>query len=295
MQPAPAWVDWDAARTHYRAQLSETSDQRALWTVATGLLATLNDVHLRLTSGFGSWSGSVTEEWLRLHPPDFSLDVVDTKYFGGALRSSPDGRLRFGMLTARIGYIHISDFGGSDWGFVDQVGATLQSSEALIIDVRNNPGGNDANGRDIAGHFADQRRLFRLIRTRNGPEHDDFSAPIEDHIDPSGAHFPGLVAVLTNRRVASSAEGFVLMMRVLPQVVVVGDTTGGASANPRPVTLPNGWVAQISQWWVQTPDGFTFEDVGLPPNVPVKLAPADQASGTDTVLERALAILQAPP
>ena len=286
-------IDWDAARATYRGQLTSRSTQSTLWTVARDMLGSLQDAHVSLRSNaFGYWAYALTSEWADSHPEDFSLAIVRDHYAAAPFQTSADGRLQFGKLTDDIGYIHITDFGGENWPFIDEVGPALATSQALIIDVRDNPGGNDANGRMIAGHFADQRRLFRTFRTRNGPGHADFGAPVADFIDPSGAHFPGPVAVLTNRRVVSSAEGFVLMMRVLPQAVVVGDTTAGASANPRAVTLPNGWTAMVSTWWVQTPDGETFEDVGLAPDVPVKLTPADQAAGRDTALERAIGVLQ---
>lgn len=282
-------IDWDDVRQRFQPQVTGETTEGELWSVATEMLAVLEDGHVSLESPrFGRWTYT---GWYDAYPENFDLGVVRDRYLGGALESTPDGRLLFGRLDDAVGYIHVPGFGGGRFGFLQELGARLADVEALVIDVRNNGGGSDLNGREIAGHFADRRRLFRIIRWRNGPEHDDFDPPVEDFIEPLPPHFPGPVAVLTNRRVFSSAEGFVLMMRILPQVVVVGDTTGGGSANPQEFTLPNGWRHRVSRWWVQTPDGESFEGVGLAPDVAVQISPEDRAAGRDTILERALAVL----
>lgn len=283
-------VDWDAIRTQYRPRVSGEVGEDELWDVVTEMLALLEDGHVSLQSSrHGRWSYT---GWYDRYPPNFDLDIVRERYLDGDLQAVADGHVQVGRLSEDVGYVHIPNFGGRDWAFLNEVGGQLGEVSALVIDIRDNPGGNDQNGREIAARFADQRRLFRVIRWRNGPEHDDFDPPIEDFIEPAGAHFPGPVALLTNRRVFSSAEGFVLMMRVLPQVVVVGDTTGGGSANPEEFTLPNGWRARVSRWWVQTPEGDSFEGVGLGPDIPVQITPEDGAAGRDAILERALTLLE---
>lgn len=66
-----------------------------------------------------------------------------------------------------------------------------------------------------------------------GPEQDDFIDFIEDAVEPlRGVGFEGRVALLTNRWNFSTAEDFTLAMQTLPNVVVVGDTTGGGMGNP---------------------------------------------------------------
>ena len=67
-------------------------------------------------------------------------------------------------------------------------------------------GGNDLNGEAVASRFADMNRLYRRVRFRDGPNHDDLGPFIDSFISPAGAQFPGPVAVLTNRGTFSSAE-----------------------------------------------------------------------------------------
>jgi C-terminal processing protease CtpA/Prc len=82
------------------------------------------------------------------------------------------------------------------------------------------------------------------------------------------------------------------MMKALPNVTVIGDTTGGGSANPITLTLPNGWSYRVSRWIQYTAQKTIFEGIGLPPNIPLWISPADSAAGRDAILERAIQFLR---
>jgi C-terminal processing protease CtpA/Prc len=157
------------------------------------------------------------------------------------------------------------------------------------VDTRNNGGGNDALARIIAGRFATEARIFRYIRWRTAPGANGFGDYIADYIEPLGGKpYTKPVILLTNRRVFSSAESLVEMMRVQPNVTVIGDTTGGGSGNPAFRTLPNGFVYRIPRWIAYTPDKRTYEGIGLPPDIAVRITPADSLAGRDVILEAAL-------
>ena len=162
---------------------------------------------------------------------------------------------------------------------------------SLIVDVRDNGGGQYKLAASIAGRFADRTRTFGYVRYRNGPGHGDFTNYIAETVSPAGPRqFTGSVYVLTNRRDFSSAEDFVLAMRVLPTVTVVGDTTGGASGGPIVRELPNGWTYQLSEWIEYTPDREMFEGVGLAPKVVVKATRTDSDRSIDASLSRAITL-----
>lgn len=284
-------LDWDAIGDRYRARVGPDTPPGELFDILGAMLAELRDPHVFLEgSGFGQWRYT---GWYDRYPPNFDLGAVRHR-FGDALQWSPRNRVLWGWAGDGLAYIHIPSFGGEGWEEdLSAVAETLAGARAVIFDIRDNGGGNDANGRAIARRIVDERRLFRVIRWRDGPAHDDFGPPIEDFLEPmEGPRSVESVAVLTNRRVLSSAEGFVLMMRVIPGVVVVGDTTGGGSANPVVRTLPNGWRYSVSRWWVQTPDGQSFEGVGLGPDVYQTSPSSELEAGRDLILERALRILR---
>jgi C-terminal processing protease CtpA/Prc len=91
----------------------------------------------------------------------------------------------------------------------------------------------------------------------------------------------------------SSGEGFVKMMKALPQVTTVGRRTRGASGNPQPVELPGlNTAVYFSRWVDMTPDGETFEGIGLAPDVLVDLPSTDHAEH-DPTLDKGLEVLRA--
>ena len=113
--------------------------------------------------------------------------------------------------------------------------AEFAKARVMIVDVRNNPGGNGRAEKIVANRFADRRRHFETNRTRYGPKHDDFWPEEFGNIEPGGPlQFTGPTVLLTDRISASAAEGFTMAMRVLPHVTVVGDTTEGALSSQFP-------------------------------------------------------------
>jgi C-terminal processing protease CtpA/Prc len=171
---------------------------------------------------------------------------------------------------------------------MDEALRALAGARTLVIDVRDNPGGSRPLAIEVAGRFASTETLFSYLRFRDGPAHDAFTAFVPQRVTPMGVRFDGDVYVLTNRHTISAGEDFVLAMRALPRVTVVGDTTAGATGGPMPRELANGWTYQISEWIQYTPDRRIFEDIGLAPDVVAKAASEDARASRDAQLARAL-------
>ena len=84
----------------------------------------------------------------------------------------------------------------------------------------------------------------------------------------------------------------VLAFAVFPNVVSVGDFTGGGSANPAQRTMTNGWQYTVSRWIEFRPDGTTFEGVGIEPNIRIDISSTDAAALRDTIVETAISNLR---
>jgi C-terminal processing protease CtpA/Prc len=188
--------------------------------------------------------------------------------------------------------VFVPSFVGEFGSEFDLVLRSLAGARALVIDIRDNGGGNEANGDAIASRLTRETRTYQLTRYRNGPRHTDFTSELEKKLRPSGSRFDGPVALLTNRYNGSAAEDFVTMMRVIPTVFTVGDTTLGNASNPLHRELPNGWLMTIPQSVQMTPDRFVIEGLGLPPTFAVMQDTADTSAGTDTILAFALGELR---
>lgn len=100
------------------------------------------------------------------------------------------------------------------------------------------------------------------------------------------------ITVLTNRYVVSSGEGFVTMMMVLPNTTLIGDTTRGATANPKEFSLPNGWKYWVSSWQGTTSTHQLIEDQGIAPDISVTNTEESMEEGKDLILEKAINMIQ---
>lgn len=283
-------VNWDTLRAVYRPRALAASNDTAFAARLGDMLRTLQDVHVSLTTaGVGSTLAYVSP--YDTASTGFSSAVVFRNYITPSALTS--GRhLEYGFAAPGVGYARIASFEGAGWdGEMDEALAAMPHATSMIVDVRNNRGGSVALATRIAGRFATGSHRYGWVRLRNGPKHDDFTDYIEENVSPAGAKkFRGPVYVLTNRRDFSSAEDFVLAMRALQRVTIVGDTTAGASGGPISRELANGWSYELSEWIEYTPGKKTFEGIGLGPDVVVRAAPTDVAAGKDAALERALAL-----
>ena len=288
-----AQVNWDSLGAYYRPIALSAPNDHQFARVLAAMLAELKDMHVSLTPG----SAGGTMRYVS------RFDTTATYFNQGATLSryvrlpiaTPGGHMQFGLVTDSVGYARIAAFDGGNWaGDMDDAIRGMPGMHALIIDVRDNPGGNYVLAADLARRFTNQHRVYGYTRRRNGPRHGDFTDYTAESIDPAGVHFDGRVLVLANRHSMSSAEDFVLAMRAIPGVLVVGDTTAGATGGPIVRELANGWTYELSEWIEYTPDHAPFESIGLPPTIVARTTADQAARGVDGVLERALELARQP-
>ena len=282
-------LDWDSVRTVYERKINENTSTKDLSDMLGQMIVLLKDGHSDLYTEFGTYYYS---GWFNKYPLN-QLPAI-RQYFSNY--SSFDNNIYYGkLLAANIGYIYIKSFEGDSEQFaqIDTILAGFASTDGLIIDVRSNGGGNTSNGTIISKRFADSVRFICKDRYRNGPGHDDFTPWFNRYTKPGGrVKYKKPVAILTNRLCYSATSYFLLEMSVLPQVVTIGDTTGGGSAQPITRELPNGWIVRVSNSQRLTPEGRDYQFTGLYPDIPVWISANDLRKGRDTILERAIAELR---
>jgi carboxyl-terminal processing protease len=96
------------------------------------------------------------------------------------------------------------------------------------------------------------------------------------------------VLLLIGRFCASSNESFIAAMQQLPHVTLIGDTTGGATANAQTFMLGGGWSYTVSRWIEYTASGQVIEDQGIAPTIAAPASAGDFQSGRDPVLDYAI-------
>lgn len=281
-------IDWPQLYKQYQpsAASAQTPDQlaEAIW----GMLAELKDGHVNLFTDNRSFG---YDGFYKSYPANFNSQLIKDNYLTLIVENGP---FLYGHLKGtQIGYILIKNFSGPLEVFAEFPALinNIPHTGGLIIDIRNNGGGSDLNSRKIAGHFTEISRSYAHIRFKNGPAHNSFEPWEAKFVIPQTPFIPEKSVLLTNRAVFSSAEDFVLSMRILPNITVIGDTTGGGSGNPIQRELPNGWHYRFSRWQQVTEDFQYYEGIGLYPDIPVWISEEDSLRGHDSILDRAIEYL----
>ncbi len=284
-------IDWDEIHQIYAAKLSSNISDRDLFELLSEMLDELKDGHVNLSSPFAS---SYYRKWWSDYPQNYDERIIQQYYFNFNYYSI--GTVDYGLLPQNIGYVHYSSFeSGLGSGNIDLILNYFSNAAGLIFDVRDNGGGNLTNVEDFVNRFIDSRILAGYIVHKNGPGRNDFDEPYAYYIDPvGGGHLAWKkpVVVLTNRSTFSAANNFVSIMKGLPNVTIVGATTGGGSGMPFNSELPNGWSIRFSACSILDADKKSTE-FGVEPTAgcAVDMNQQDAASGHDTILDFAIEYL----
>ena len=281
-------IDWDAVRDKYRPRIVSGMGNDALFEVLGDMLAELKDGHVNLYSASNTaryW------DWYLDYPRNYDEALVE-RYLGREYRIS--GGLRYTILEDNVGYVSYESFSdGIGEGNLDEMLDYLSVCNGLIVDVRNNGGGNLTYSSRLAARFTNERVLTGYILHKTGKGHGDFSDPEPICLDPSPRiRWQKEAVVLCNRRSYSATNEFVNAMRSLPRVTTMGDRTGGGAGLPMSSELPNGWSVRYSSSPHLDAEGRHIE-FGIEPDVAVALDPDDAARGRDTLIERAREWLKA--
>ena len=281
-------IDWDEVHDRYARQISPEMTQRELFDVCSAMLDELKDGHVNLTSSFDV---SYYSKWWSDYPQNYDKRLVEEHYFNFDMRQASG--LKYGVLKENVGYIRYSSFSlPIGEGNLDAVLSYLSTCQGLIIDVRDNSGGDITNVDPIVARFITERHLMGYMVHKKSPVRNDFSEPYAYYLDPAeeGRVMWGKpVAVLVNRSTFSAANNFVSVMKSLPNVIIVGDVTGGGSGMPYTSELPVGWGIRFSACSVLDRNGEITE-FGVSPTegFKVDLDPEDALAGKDTMLEAAI-------
>ena len=280
-------LDWQQVHQKYRQQVTGNINNEQLFEVLGNMLSELRDGHVNLSAAHDFaryW------QWFENHPANFS-DSLERRYLGTDYRIASG--LRYKVLDDNIGYIRYESFSdGIGSGNLTEVLNYLLLCRGLIIDIRNNGGGDLTNAEKFAARFTNEKTLVGYIQHKTGPGHHDFSEKEPRYIEPAAAlRWQKPVCVLTNRHVFSAANEFTLYMKAMPNVKTVGDRTGGGAGMPFSSSLPNGWVVRFSAvpMYVALHQSTEF---GIAPDYPVELQFEDVLRGEDTIIEYARKLLR---
>ncbi|SFP35775.1 N-terminal domain of Peptidase_S41 [Qipengyuania nanhaisediminis] len=187
------------------------------------------------------------------------------------------GVARTAMLPGNIGYIDLRFFGPPEAvaGAYESAIQLVSGSQALIIDLRSNGGGDPAAVAQFASHLfakGDVRHLNSIYdRTEDRTREFWTDQSVE-------TRYTGLVYVLTSSRTFSGGEELAYDIQTQKRGTLFGETTGGGANPGGPVALAHGFTAFIPTGRAINPvTGTNWEHVGVKPEVSV---PAEEALST---------------
>ncbi|HEY9551718.1 MAG TPA: S41 family peptidase [Prevotella sp.] len=279
-------IDWNEVHARYAKQMNNEMSEHQQFEVLTNMLSELKDGHVNLYTSFDLgryW------KWHEDFPSNFSEDLID-KYLKTDYRIASG--MKYRILDDNVGYIRCSSFANSiGTGNLDDILLYLAPCNGLIIDIRDNPGGQLTGAETLASRFTNRSLLVGYMQHKTGKGHRDFSDMKEQWLDPgNGLRWQKRAVVLTNRSVYSAANEFVKYMQQCPLVTIVGDNTGGGAGLPFSSELPNGWSVRFSACPMYDKNKQSTE-FGIAPDYSVALTATDAASGIDTLIEYARAFL----
>ena len=279
-------LDWQEVYNKYKVRVNNNMTSKQLFEVLSDMLGELKDGHVNLTAAHDLgryWS------WYEDYPTNFS-DTLLRRYMGTDYMIASG--LDYKILDDNIGYIRYESFNNAiGEGNMDEVLKHMLLCRGVIIDIRNNGGGMLTNAEKLAARFCQEKTLVGYYQHKTGPGHDDFSSSEARYLEPSSnLRWNKKAVVLTNRHVYSAANEFAVYMKTLPNVLLVGDHTGGGAGMPFNSSLPNGWSVRFSAVPMYDAQGQSAE-FGIEPDYNVQQTDEDFAKGYDTLIEFARRLL----
>ncbi|RKY87442.1 hypothetical protein DRQ09_04510, partial [candidate division KSB1 bacterium] len=256
-------IDWDVIYQKYYLKAKNTQGDEIL-IVLHNMLGELKDGHIWFYTNGGKRIKPFYSPRTLKDRKAFSLLVVQ-KYFDKKLSFAGGKRFFYGILSNNIGYIYISTFKNdrTEW-YIDfkNIISRLKNTDGIIIDVRNNEGGSD-----IVTHYVISFFLQQPIKSPVWVDSQGNKSP-EYWINPNKRiKYLKNIVVLQNGTSFSAAEEFVNIMKELPSVTTVGDTTAGGSGAPEDFRIDGGFIIHIPTKALLRYNGEYFENTGISPDI----------------------------
>ncbi len=165
------------------------------------------------------------------------------------------------MLDYQVGYIKIDCFDGKAHPqLIEAKDALLKEGmTGLVIDLRNNPGGNLEVLKRIADEFLDEG-VITYFKDRDGKTeyHNSVDGKIE---------LP--VTILINEYTASAAEVFAAALKDHERATIIGKTSYGKGIVQEVFMLTDGTAIKFTVFEYFTPNGNQVNKVGVKPDIEV--------------------------
>ena len=172
----------------------------------------------------------------------------------------------------KIGYLRITQFNEPTAQELDQKLNELQAHgmQALIVDLRYNPGGLLTSAVDVSGLFLPPKTMVVYTEGRDASQRREYYTSKNAKQRPN---FP--MVLLVNNGSASGSEILAGALKDLNRAILVGETTFGKGSVQSVIQLPDGAALRLTTAKYYTPGKQVIHEKGVTPNIKASLT-ADQ-------------------
>jgi carboxyl-terminal processing protease len=301
-------VDWKKQYDTYRPKITSKTSDDDLFEIFCQMLDPLDDGHVELKvkakrhrkkryfnpERKPRFRREFTNQEIRQLFETTEKTLVDNGF--GKPAETEAWMLRY-CRSRKFGYIRILELEGVSkrklTAALDRIARDFRDLKGIVIDIRENPGGDDRIAITIINRFCDRKRVAFHRKTKIGPGEDDFTSLKTWYLNPEGkVQFTGPIVLLTCDSVFSGGEAFALAIKQLPHVTNLGDHTNGIFSYQLEKKLPNGWEYCLSYQVYFSGDMACYEGKGVPVDIELFNKKADIKCGIDPLITRALEVLK---
>ncbi len=172
--------------------------------------------------------------------------------------------VEYEMLEDNIGYIQVSQFDGVTTKqfnkAVDEL--TEGGMKALIIDLRNNPGGYLGTATTMLDKILPENKLLVYTEDKNGKREEYYSED-SDTVDVP-------IAVIMNSSSASASEVFAGCLKDYEKAVIVGEQSFGKGIVQSLYSFADKTGIKLTTSAYYSPYGYNIHGTGITPDVPAE-------------------------
>ncbi len=197
----------------------------------------------------------IREGWKE--PKDFTMvrDVIKIK------------SVKYKMLEDKIGYVKVTQFQEQTAADLSNALSKLQDGKmnALVLDLRNNPGGLLNSAVDVSSQFLPAGKLVVYIKDKAGEKSEYRTGGTRPSYDKV------TMVVLVNQGSASASEIVAGALKDWHRAVVLGVQTFGKGSVQSVIPLSDGSGLRLTTARYYTPTGTSIQSTGIIPDIVVKL------------------------
>ncbi len=173
----------------------------------------------------------------------------------------------------KIGYVRITQFNEPTAGDLQKELARLrdQGMQALIVDLRHNPGGLLTSAVDVCSQFLSANQMVVYTEGRAASQRREYRT---SGIEKPDTKTP--LAVLVNSGSASGAEILAGALKDLNRAVIVGETTFGKGSVQSVIQMQDGSAVKLTTAKYYTPGRQVIHEHGITPTIVSTMTPEQE-------------------